>query len=80
MCSIIVNIIIKYSFVGKDIVVLAETRSGKTGAFTLPILQAFRENPQSYFVLILTPTHELAYQISEQMEAFRYRDDFAVQF
>ncbi|XP_055544750.1 ATP-dependent RNA helicase DDX47 [Wyeomyia smithii] len=54
---------------GKDIIGLAETGSGKTGAFALPILQALLENPQRYFALVLTPTRELAYQISEQFEA-----------
>lgn len=54
---------------GKDVIGLAETGSGKTGAFALPILQALLDNPQRYFALILTPTRELAYQISEQFEA-----------
>ncbi|CAG4982800.1 unnamed protein product [Colias eurytheme] len=54
---------------GKDIIGLAETGSGKTGAFALPILQALLESPQRYFALILTPTRELAFQISEQFEA-----------
>lgn len=48
---------------------LAETGSGKTAAFALPILQALLENPQRYFALILTPTRELAFQISEQFDA-----------
>ncbi|XP_073822335.1 probable ATP-dependent RNA helicase DDX47 [Musca autumnalis] len=54
---------------GKDVIGLAETGSGKTGAFALPILHALLENPQRYFALILTPTRELAFQISEQFEA-----------
>ncbi|CAG9863551.1 unnamed protein product [Phyllotreta striolata] len=54
---------------GKDIIGLAETGSGKTAAFALPILQALLSNPQRYFALILTPTRELAFQISEQFEA-----------
>ncbi|XP_055859164.1 ATP-dependent RNA helicase DDX47 [Episyrphus balteatus] len=54
---------------GKDIIGLAETGSGKTGAFALPILQSLLENPQRYFALVLTPTRELAFQISEQFEA-----------
>lgn len=54
---------------GKDIIGLAETGSGKTAAFALPILQALLETPQRYFALILTPTRELAFQISEQFEA-----------
>nr|CAD7588862.1 unnamed protein product [Timema genevievae] len=54
---------------GKDVIGLAETGSGKTGAFALPILQSLLENPQRYFALILTPTRELAFQIAEQFEA-----------
>lgn len=48
---------------------LAETGSGKTGAFALPILQRLLETPQRLFALVLTPTRELAFQISEQFEA-----------
>ncbi|KAH8403352.1 hypothetical protein KR222_011097 [Zaprionus bogoriensis] len=54
---------------GKDVIGLAETGSGKTGAFALPILHSLLENPQRYFALILTPTRELAFQIGEQFEA-----------
>jgi len=54
---------------GRDIIGLAETGSGKTAAFALPILQSLLENPQRYFALILTPTRELAFQISEQFDA-----------
>uniref|UniRef100_A0A4W3IG36 Probable ATP-dependent RNA helicase DDX47 n=2 Tax=Callorhinchus milii TaxID=7868 RepID=A0A4W3IG36_CALMI len=54
---------------GRDIIGLAETGSGKTGAFAIPILQALLENPQRLFALVLTPTRELAFQISEQFEA-----------
>ncbi|CAH3169686.1 unnamed protein product [Pocillopora meandrina] len=52
-----------------DIIGLAETGSGKTGAFALPVLQKLLENPQRLYALILTPTRELAFQISEQFEA-----------
>jgi len=54
---------------GKDVIGLAETGSGKTAAFALPILHALLETPQRLFALILTPTRELAFQISEQFEA-----------
>ncbi|XP_040215521.1 probable ATP-dependent RNA helicase DDX47 isoform X2 [Rana temporaria] len=54
---------------GRDIIGLAETGSGKTGAFALPILQTLLEGPQRLYALVLTPTRELAFQISEQFEA-----------
>lgn len=51
---------------GKDCIGAAKTGSGKTFAFALPILQKLSEEPTHNFALVLTPTHELAYQISEQ--------------
>lgn len=54
---------------GNDIIGLAETGSGKTGAFALPIIHTLLENPQRFYALVLTPTRELAIQISEQFEA-----------
>ena len=54
---------------GRDVIGLAETGSGKTAAFALPILQALISTPQSLFALIIAPTRELAYQISQQFEA-----------
>lgn len=53
----------------RDVIGLAETGSGKTAAFALPILQALLEKPQPYFGLVLAPTRELAHQISQQFEA-----------
>lgn len=54
---------------GRDIIGLAETGSGKTAAFILPILQALMDNPRRLFALVLTPTRELAIQIQEQVAA-----------
>lgn len=56
---------------GRDIIGLAETGSGKTGAFAIPILQALLENPQrgAIFATILAPTRELAFQIHEVISA-----------
>ncbi|CAD6196831.1 unnamed protein product [Caenorhabditis auriculariae] len=58
-----------FSLVGRDMIGLAETGSGKTGAFALPVLQALLNHPQAYFALVLTPTRELAFQIAQQFEA-----------
>jgi ATP-dependent RNA helicase DDX47/RRP3 len=49
---------------GRDMIGLAETGSGKTAAFALPILQSLLDKPQPLFGLVLAPTRELAYQIS----------------
>ena len=53
---------------GHDIIGLAETGSGKTGAFALPMLHDLIKNPSRLFGLVLTPTRELAYQIAEQID------------
>ena len=45
-----------YSLKGKDIIALAETGSGKTLSFALPILQSLLNGPQYYYALILAPT------------------------
>jgi len=54
---------------GKDLIALAETGSGKTAAFALPVLQALWDNPVGLFACILAPTRELAFQIADQFEA-----------
>jgi superfamily II DNA/RNA helicase len=54
---------------GRDVIGLAETGSGKTGAFAIPILQALLANPQKLFAVVLAPTRELAFQINEVFEA-----------
>lgn len=54
---------------GRDIIGVASTGSGKTAAFALPILQKLWEEPKGLFACIMAPTRELAYQISQQIEA-----------
>mmetsp|Transcript_35531 Transcript_35531/g.78825 ORF Transcript_35531/g.78825 Transcript_35531/m.78825 type:complete len:487 (-) Transcript_35531:822-2282(-) len=55
---------------GKDVIGLAQTGSGKTAAFALPILQSLAKDPYGIYALVLTPTRELAIQIAEQFRAF----------
>ena len=55
----------------KDLLVSAETGSGKTAAFLLPVLHHLITQPSTLFgtrVLIMTPTRELAQQIFEQCQ------------
>lgn len=55
---------------GHDVVGLAQTGTGKTAAFSLPILEQI--DPAKFHVqaLIITPTRELAIQVSQAMESF----------
>jgi ATP-dependent RNA helicase RhlE len=50
---------------GRDLIGLAQTGTGKTAAFTLPIIDRLLEGPRRTRVLILTPTRELAAQVEE---------------
>ncbi|KAG2414585.1 ATP-dependent rRNA helicase RRP3 [Aspergillus terreus] len=58
---------------GRDLIGLAETGSGKTAAFVLPMLQALMDKPQQFHSLILAPTRELAQQIAHTVEALGAR-------
>lgn len=60
---------------GRDILGCAQTGTGKTAAFSLPLLQRLHELPFSHGrrpirALILTPTRELAIQIKESIDAY----------
>ncbi|WFD29841.1 RNA helicase [Malassezia sp. CBS 17886] len=54
---------------GQDVIGLAQTGSGKTAAFSIPILQALWDNPRPFFACVIAPTRELSYQIAQQIEA-----------
>ena len=51
---------------GKDVIAEAATGTGKTLAFLLPIFEMISEKDSNVQTLILTPTRELALQISEE--------------
>lgn len=55
---------------GKDLIGLANTGTGKTAAFLLPIIERQTGNSHTPSVLIIAPTRELAQQIDEQFRQF----------
>ena len=58
---------------GKDIIASAQTGTGKTAAFLLPVLEKnIREKPGHIDTLIIVPTRELGLQIDQQLEGFAY--------
>lgn len=57
---------------GKDLIGLANTGTGKTAAFLLPIINRLQATRTFQSVLILAPTRELAQQIDEQFRDFSY--------
>ena len=54
----------------KDLVALAKTGTGKTAAFSLPILQLIKPENNSIQSIILTPTRELGQQIHDNISLF----------
>lgn len=54
----------------KDIIVLAKTGSGKTGAFGIPVLQNIDTELKEPQAIMLTPTRELAVQVNKDLMAF----------
>ncbi len=64
---------------GRDIVGQAQTGTGKTAAFALPLLSRIDLSLSQPQVLILTPTRELALQVSEALQTYaRYLEGFHV--
>jgi ATP-dependent RNA helicase DeaD len=55
---------------GRDVVGLAQTGTGKTAAFALPILSRLDVSQKSVQALVLAPTRELALQVSEAFEKY----------
>ncbi len=59
---------------GKDVLASAQTGTGKTAGFTLPLLHLLSENPKQKFrpirALILTPTRELAAQVYANVKEY----------
>ncbi len=58
---------------GKDVVGLANTGTGKTAAFLLPIIERQSGITQRPSVLIMAPTRELAQQINDEFRVFSER-------
>jgi len=54
----------------QDLKAFAQTGTGKTAAFSLPVLQQLNTNDKSTQAIILSPTRELAVQIGKNIESF----------
>jgi ATP-dependent RNA helicase DeaD len=55
----------------KDIIGRAQTGTGKTAAFGLPLIDLLDENNRSPQALIITPTRELALQVANEISSFK---------
>ncbi|HEX2717667.1 MAG TPA: DEAD/DEAH box helicase, partial [Gemmatimonadaceae bacterium] len=55
---------------GRDLMGLAQTGTGKTAAFTLPLVHRLLGGPKRTRALVLTPTRELAVQVEESVREY----------
>jgi len=64
---------------GKDMIAQAQTGTGKTAAFALPVLSCMDPKDRSTQALVLAPTRELALQVAEACESYaKYLPGFRV--
>jgi ATP-dependent RNA helicase RhlE len=58
---------------GKDVIACAQTGTGKTAAYILPVINKMIDNDHRHLnTLVIAPTRELAQQIDQQIEGFAY--------
>ncbi|GAP13056.1 ATP-dependent RNA helicase CsdA [Longilinea arvoryzae] len=62
--------VIPVMLAGQDVIGQAQTGSGKTAAYALPMLQSLLPGPKGIQGLVLVPTRELALQVSEVFNSF----------
>src|ERR1700756_2359630 len=58
---------------GRDVIGQAQTGTGKTAAFGLPIMEYVDPSEQSVQALVLTPTRELCIQVTQALRAYGAR-------
>ena len=63
---------------GRDIMGLAQTGTGKTAAFTLPMVDRLLEGPRRTRALVLTPTRELCVQVEESVRKYSKHAELSV--
>lgn len=62
----------------KDVVAQAQTGTGKTAAFGLPMIELLEENTKAVQALVLTPTRELAIQVAEEIHSLKGKKKLTV--
>jgi ATP-dependent RNA helicase DeaD len=65
---------------GKDAYLCAETGSGKTLAYLLPLISQLDQESKALQIIIITPTHELALQVQEQIRTLNKNANFGIRF
>jgi ATP-dependent RNA helicase RhlE len=63
---------------GRDIIGLAQTGTGKTAAFTLPLVSRLLGGPRRTRAVVLTPTRELCMQVEEAVHKYARHSELDV--
>ena len=70
---------IPYLLEGKDILGQAQTGTGKTAAFAIPVIERIQQGSQDIQALVLCPTRELALQVTAEFQKLaKYKRDLNV--
>ena len=63
---------------GRDVIGLAQTGTGKTAAFTLPLVNQLIDGPRRTRAVVLTPTRELCMQVEESVKKYARHSELGV--
>ena len=64
------NRVLEPLFAGRDVIGQSQTGTGKTAAFSIPMLERLNKNMGEVQALVLTPTRELAVQVGKEIKKF----------
>ncbi|MTI19570.1 DEAD/DEAH box helicase, partial [Fulvivirga sp. RKSG066] len=67
------NDTIEHLIAGRDLLGVANTGTGKTGAFLIPIIEQLLNAPKPFQTLVVVPTRELALQVEQEFSALSNR-------
>jgi len=63
---------------GRDVIGLAQTGTGKTAAFTLPLVDSLIDGPRRTRAVVLTPTRELCMQVEQSIQKYALHSQLSV--
>src|SRR5690606_9872198 len=70
---------IPYLLNGRDIIGQAQTGTGKTAAFGIPIVESCKSDDRKLQAIVLCPTRELSIQVAEEIKRLsKYKKDIFV--
>lgn len=67
------NDTLEYLLDGRDLLGVANTGTGKTGAFLIPIIEQLLSGKKPFQSLVVVPTRELALQVEEEFKSLSHK-------